>query len=389
MHDTTDFAAPATADRRSRRPGRKVAASLVAGVALGAALFTAAPADAIVPGPNGRIVFESSRTGDTEIWVMNPDGSVQLNLTNSKKSIDVFPAWDPTGTLISFSSDRHDPGNLDVYVMNEDGTGLVQLTDSPGEDRGTSWTSDGEIIVFHTARNRLATGHSFDLYTMNADGTNEQLLFPNASAGYVCGDSETGVVVFNSSGDPLGTNPPNPHPNDPNRTVLDFEIFTISITGDLSTLRQLTFNDVLDSGPKWSPDCSTISYNSLDAGGQLDIHRIDADGSDDVNLTNTPGIFDAFSAWSPDGQQIVFSSNRDVNFEIYTMSAVDGSNVTRLTFTGLGEADLRADWGTSEPFFGPPTNKEWCKKTGGGWQVFTNPSFASQAECIEFVNANN
>lgn len=352
---------------------------MVACAGLATSLFAASPTGAIVPGPNGRIVFESGRTGDTEIWVMNPDGSVQLNLTNSRQSIDVFPAWDPTGTLITFSSDRHDPGNLDVYVMNSDGTGVTQLTDSPGEDRGTSWTSDGEVIVFHTARNRLATGHSFDLYTMNADGSNEQLLFPNASAGYVCGDSATGVVVFNSSGDPLGTNPEG-----------DFEIFTIGVTdvnNEAGTLRQLTFNSVLDSGPKWSPDCSTISYNSLDAGGSLDIHRIDADGTGDVNLTNTPGVFDAFSAWSPQGDLIVFSSNRDVNFEIYTMSAVDGSNVTRLTFTDLGEADLRADWGTEVPFFGPPTNKDWCKKKGGGWEQFTNPSFADQAECVSFVNA--
>ncbi|MDQ3717177.1 MAG: hypothetical protein M3381_14385, partial [Actinomycetota bacterium] len=54
-----------------------------------------------------------------------------------------------------------------------------------------------------------------------------------------------------------------------------------------------------------------------------------------------------FSAWSPDDTRIVFSSNRDVNFEIYTMDATDGGNVERLTFTGLGQADLRSDWGTN------------------------------------------
>jgi Tol biopolymer transport system component len=120
----------------------------------------------------------------------------------------------------------------------------------------------------------------------------------------------------------------------------------------------VTDNTVLDSGPKWSPDCSTISYNSLDTGGSLDIFRIDADGTDKVNLTNTPGVFDAFSAWSPDGTRIVFSSNRDVNFEIYTMSSIDGSNVTRLTFTDLGQADLRADWGTGQILRdGPPQTR--------------------------------
>ncbi len=352
-------------------------ASVVATMAIAISLVAAAPSSAIVPGPNGRIVFESSRDGNNEIYVMNPDGSVQLNLTNDRQASDVFPAWSPDGTQITFSSDRAEPGNADIYVMNADGTGVTRLTNAPGEDRATSWTSDGELIVFHSARNRGAT-HTFDIFTMNPDGTNQTMIFQNGSAAYVCGDSETGTIVFNSSGDPLGTNPVNPNGR------RDFEIFTMDLDG--SNVFQVTNNTVLDSGPKWSPDCSMISYNSLDAGGSLDVHRINADGTGDVNLTNTPGVFDAFSAWSPDGTQIVFSSNRDVNFEIYTMSAVDGSNVQRLTFTGLGEADLRPDWGTNPAFYGPPTNKNWCKK--GSWEQFTTPTFVDQGECVSYVQEN-
>ncbi len=74
-----------------------------------------------------------------------------INLTTDRAN-DVFPAWSPDGTQITFSSDRADKGNLDVYVMNADGTGVTQLTDAPGEDRGTSWTSDGELIVFLSSR---------------------------------------------------------------------------------------------------------------------------------------------------------------------------------------------------------------------------------------------
>ena len=206
--------------------------------------------------------------------------------------------------------------------MNADGTGVMQLTNSPGEDRGTSWTSDGELIVFHSARDR-DEAHAFDVFVMNADGTNETKIFANGSAAYVCGDSENGVIVFNSSGNPLGTNPEG-----------DFEIFTMNIDG--STVFQVTDNAVLDSGPKWSPDCSTISYNSLDSGGSLDVHRVDADGT----TTSTSPTHQVSSTRSlpghPTARSIVFSSNRDVNFEIYTMDAVDGSNVQRLTFTGYG-----------------------------------------------------
>lgn len=352
---------------------RKVVTGLVGAAALAGSLVVGAqPSGAIVPGPNGRIVFESNRTGNNEIFTMNPDGSVPVNLTTDRAN-DVFPAWSPDGSQITFSSDRHDKGNLDVYVMNADGTGVTQLTDSPGEDRGTSWTSDGEVIVFHSARNASAD-HTFDIFTMNADGSNETMIFENGSAAYVCGDSTNGIIVFNSSGDPLGTNPEG-----------DFEIFTMDMTG--GNVFQVTDNAVLDSGPKWSPDCSTISYNSLDGGGSLDVHRINADGTGDVNLTNTPGVFDAFSAWSPDGTEIVFSSNRDVNFEIYTMSSLDGSNVQRLTFTELGQADLRSDWGTAAPLTGwTPASVDDCKNDG--WRFSTSPPFRNEGHCVSFVKSN-
>ena len=358
-----------------RGRARKLVARLIGVAGLVAALgVMAVPTGAIVPGPNGRIAFESSRDGNNEIYVMNPDGTVEQNLTQNKKANDVFPAWSPDASKISFSSDRAQAGNLDVYVMNANGSGATQLTNAPGEDRGTSWTSDGQTIVFHSQR---ATGgdHAFDVFKMNANGGSQTKIFDNGSAAYVCGDSTNGVITFNSSGNPLGTNPVHPD------GTRDFEIFTMDLSG--GNVQQITDNAVLDSGPKWSPDCQTISYNSLDSGASLDVHRINADGTGDVNLTNTPGVFDAFSAWSPDGTKIVFSSNRDVNFEIYTMNAVDGSGVQRLTFTGKGEADLRPDWGTAPAYYGPPVNKSDCKD--GGWQDFQTPTFADQAECVSYV----
>ena len=322
-----------------------------------------------MPGVNGLIAFESNRFIDNEIFVMNSDGTIEQNLTQNPAN-DVFPAWSHDSTKLTFASDRHQPGNLDVYVMNRDGSGVAQLTNSPGEDRGTSWTSDGQKIVFHSARDRDAT-HTFDVFTMNADGSNETKIFTNGSAAYVCGDSVNGTIVFNSSGNPIGENPER-----------DFEIFTMDMSG--GNVDQLTHNAVLDSGPKWSPDCTKISYNSLDAGSSLDVHRINANGTGDVNLTNAPGVFDAFSAWSPDGQGIVFSSDREVNFELFKMSSVDGSNVERLTFTKKGNADLRADWGTAPDRQIPPSHMDQCKN--GGWEDFSTPVFADQGECVTYVN---
>lgn len=63
----------------------------------GSLLVGIGPADAIVPGTNGPIVFEANRDGAGEIYKINPDGSGEVNLTNNP-FFDVFPAWSPDGT---------------------------------------------------------------------------------------------------------------------------------------------------------------------------------------------------------------------------------------------------------------------------------------------------
>ncbi|HVM02728.1 MAG TPA: hypothetical protein VM263_08660 [Acidimicrobiales bacterium] len=351
---------------RARRARRALA---LAGVlAAGGMAATPSPTGAVVAGPAGKIAFESNRDGNPEIYVMNGDGTVETNVTNHP-GWDFYPVWSPDATEIAWGSDRGEQFNVDVHVMAADGTDVRRLTTTPGEDRGASWSSDGSKIAFHSARHRGVSAHAFDLMVMNADGTDQKVLDQNGSAGYVCatpGVANTDKVVFNS-----------------NRTGA-FEIYTIPIDGSAPATQVTNFGD-FNSGPKWSPDCSSIAFNRFDAGGSLDVFRIDADGDPTslVNLTNAPGVFDAFAAWSPEGDRILFSSNRDVNFEIYTMDADDGADVVRYTHTGKGEADLRGDWGTAPNTYGPPTDKDQCRK--GRWMEFRTPTFNDQSECVSYV----
>jgi dipeptidyl aminopeptidase/acylaminoacyl peptidase len=70
---------------------------------------------------------------------------------------------------------------------------------------------------------------------------------------------------------------------------------------------------------------------------------MNADGSNVQQLTNTPLIVDEAPAWSPDGQKIVFQTDRDGNnWEIYVMN-VDGSDQKRLTNNPAG--DYAPNWG--------------------------------------------
>ena len=116
------------------------------------------------------------------------------------------------------------------------------------------------------------------------------------------------------------------------------EIYVMDADG--GNLRRLTNNPARDHSPAWSPDGKRIAFVS-DRDGHVnvrnspnyEIYVMDADGSNQQNLTNDPDN-DRHPSWSPDGKRIVFSSyrdnDRDHNIEIYVMDA-DGGNPERLT----------------------------------------------------------
>jgi Tol biopolymer transport system component len=84
-----------------------------------------------------RIAFASTRDGNSEIYVMNADGTAPTRLTNDAAS-DATPAGSPGGYKIAFASTRDDP-NSDIYAMNADGTGVVRLTTNLASDTFPDW----------------------------------------------------------------------------------------------------------------------------------------------------------------------------------------------------------------------------------------------------------
>ena len=122
--------------------------------------------------PDGtKIVFcgTGGSGGDSEIWIMNADGTTRHNLTQAVNSDDLSPSFSPDGTKIVYFSDPHGPGSTtaEICVMNLDGSNNVPVTSSNGMDFDPTYSVDGTRIVFTSLRNGSA-----EIYAMNLDGTN-------------------------------------------------------------------------------------------------------------------------------------------------------------------------------------------------------------------------
>ena len=107
--------------------------------------------------PDGkRLALVSNRDGNSEIYVMNADGSSPRRLTNHPM-IDVTPTWSPTGNQIAFTSDRS--GSPQIYIVDVDGAGLRRVTTESYCDRPTWSPSPQHNEIAYASR----TGPGYDI----------------------------------------------------------------------------------------------------------------------------------------------------------------------------------------------------------------------------------
>ena len=101
--------------------------------------------------PDGnRIAFVSHRSGASEIWTCDSDGSNPMQLTSLDAQTG-SPRWAPDGKSIGFGSDAE--GHFDVYVVDAEGGAPRRLTSDPSMESRPSWSRNGEWIYFTSNRN--------------------------------------------------------------------------------------------------------------------------------------------------------------------------------------------------------------------------------------------
>jgi Tol biopolymer transport system component len=116
----------------------------------------------------------------------------------------------------------------------------------------------------------------------------------------------------------------------------NYDVWTMA--GDGGARRRVTTNAAPDYFATWSPNGEQIAFTS-DRGGE-DLFVIDADGTNERRLTGDPGP-EWGAAWSPDGGRIVFAGNARGNLEIEVVS-VDGSG--RVALTDHRDRDYDPAW---------------------------------------------
>ena len=272
---------------------------------------------------NGKLVFSSDRhnTG-LSIWTMNPDGSSPMRLTDEKSRdsqrasfvhiYDVKPAWSPDGTKIAFVSNRG--GGEFIYTMNADGTNFQLLTDKLLEftvlpPNYLAWSPDGKKIAF--AVSQFPDGPvsaSSDIYVINSDGSGLTKLITDSGQNFGFTWSPDGKqIAFASTRDPDGR---------PRIWVMNSDGGNQRRLTDIHDTKNPTFYS--DMTPSWSPDGTKILFiGSRDFNGTRncyvancsEIFVMNADGSDDHAITNDPNRGGPYQTpkWSPDISKIVTS----------------------------------------------------------------------------------
>jgi Tol biopolymer transport system component len=293
------------------------------------------PAEAAFPGANGVIAFISNRTtgtgvtnptGDVEIFVMKPDGTALLQITDNTTQ-DSDPAWSADGQWLAYVNGGEIFMRRDIPFVQ-----TRRLTTNTASDGAPTFSPDGTKIVFTSQRDGNFEIYVMDTVDSNNDGNGDN---PTRLTNHAAFDFDPAwapdgsKIAFISDRDAVG--------------VPIHEIYVMDADG--SDPVNLTNNPTAsDDSPNWSPDGSKIVFTRRQ-NNNSDIFVMNADGSGQKRLTKK-AAFDGMPAWSPDGTKIVFTSTRGGgDSEIYVMKAKPESKRNRpKARTNNDVGDQQPDW---------------------------------------------
>jgi TolB protein len=310
--------------------GRGLLAALLFSVAIEAQVGPRPQAVSPWPsGLTGTLVFQSDMRapdnpdGRNHIFTIDLATGTTRQLTSGRNHHDQHPKWSPDGRRISFVSSRS--GSFDLYVMNADGTNVTRVTDHPANDYDPIWMPDGQSMIFSSERDSRS-----DLYRVwLADRRVDRLTHHFVGRAIMPSVSPDGKLVAFAA-----------------QTLqrLNFWEFQVHIL-DLATGKTRPLDN---SGgacwPSWSPDGRQLA-NVLLAKEPSALQVRNADGSGARTVAPDSKRWHYYPDWSKDGNWIAFSvspqHHQGEDWDL-AVAAPDGSRYQRLT-TGAGN-DRLPDW---------------------------------------------
>jgi len=273
-----------------------------------------------------RIAFVSRSNLNFDIYLMNPDGSNIIRLTDNAKPGHVpghmHPDWSPDGSRITYTTDPERHGQFSIWIMNSDGREQSQLTDKSRNFLSPKWSPDGTKIIF-------AERDHDGLFIMNLDNARRRRITFTKDSHIAWLPDGSGFACY-SANSPQGGG-----------------LYIMNLD---RSIRGLLIGNAEDAISAWSPDGSKLVVN-LERDSQWATYVMDADGANMIPLNNRVAEHTTLS-WSPDGSKVAYVSDEDGNFEIYVMNA-NGGHQRRLTHNSHYDADPA--W---SPFLQPSVDED-------------------------------
>ncbi len=268
----------------------------------------------------GSTIAFSGRVGRfKELFLMDANGTNVRQITNDRGLV-LSTSWSPNGQEVVYTSYKNRAPDLFRYSFSN--RRIWQLTTGNSLEIGGQFTPDGNNILFSRTR-----GAGADLILMNKNGGIIRKVL--AEAGIInvspSWSPDAGAIVFCSN---RGGGP---------------QIYKMGSDG--SGLKRISFvSSNYCTSPAWSPNGDKIAYICR-AEGQFQIFVSDVDGSNAQQLTTYGNNEDP--SWSPDGRYLIFASTFGSS-KIFNLAMIksDGTNLKQLTFSNTGYMD--PSWGPIE-----------------------------------------